>query len=76
MHYDLWRTRVTQGNYPTGIFSSNATGTNLLYYGTYPVLGGNWSLWNEDCTNWCSVGPFPGWLWSDDHGETWHNSVR
>ena len=32
-----------------------------LYYGTYPVLGGNTSKWSEDCTNWCSIGPFPGW---------------
>lgn len=29
---------------------------------------------NEDCTNWCSLGPFPGWLWSDDSGRSWHNS--
>jgi hypothetical protein len=29
---------------------------------------------NEDCTNWCSLGPFPGWLWSDDSGAHWHNS--
>ena len=29
---------------------------------------------NEDCTNWCSLGPLPGWLWSDDSGRSWHNS--
>ena len=28
----------------------------------------------QDCTNWCSLGPFPGWLWSDDQGRNWHNS--
>jgi hypothetical protein len=37
-------------------------------------MDGNWSRWNEDCTNWCSLGPFPGWLWSVDHGQSWHSS--
>ena len=63
-----------EGNYPTGVFTSNATGSQLFYYGTYPVMGGNWSRWNEDCTNWCSLGPFPGWLWSDNSGASWHSS--
>jgi hypothetical protein len=86
------------GNYPTGIFTTNASGTEIWYYGTYPVLGGNTSKWlvppciaaawfrlfhadiiavaarNEDCTNWCSLGPFPGWLWSEDDGRSWHSS--
>jgi hypothetical protein len=106
-----------EGNYPTGVWTSNATGTDTWYYGTYPVMDGNWceprsrvgpppqsfalcltfrsqqckhilvfgrsfgdafwffgspfwfffrSKWNEDCTNWCSLGPFPGWVWSVD----------
>lgn len=33
------------GNYPTGVFTSNASGTQILYYGTYPVMGGNTSKW-------------------------------
>ena len=33
------------GNYPTGVFTSNASGTEIWYYGTYPVMGGNISKW-------------------------------
>lgn len=63
------------GNYPTGVFTSNKwQGKDVWYYGTYPVLGGNASKWNENCKNWCGIGPFPGWLWSDDQGQSWHNS--
>jgi len=31
-----------EGNYPTGVWTSNATGTDTWYYGTYPVMDGNW----------------------------------
>ena len=41
------------GNYPTGVFTSDKwQGKDIWYYGTYPVLGGNNSKWNEDCKNW------------------------
>ena len=63
-----------EGNYPTGVWVSSATGKQILYYGTYPVMDGSWQRWNEDCTNWCTLGPFPGWVWSDDDGASWHNS--
>ena len=37
------------GNYPTGVFTSNASGQDIWYYGTYPVLGGNISKWCVTC---------------------------
>ena len=64
------------GNYPTGVFTSNKwRGKDVWYYGTMAAMGGNASKWNENCkVAWCAMGPFPGWLWSDDRGQSWHNS--
>lgn len=53
---------ITAGNYPTGVFTSNKwQGKDVWYYGTYPVLGGNASKWNENCACSCSC-PAPALL--------------
>ena len=47
----------------------------IALYSTMAAMGGNSSRWNENCkVAWCAMGPSPGFLWSDNQGQSWHNS--
>ncbi|CAK9030455.1 unnamed protein product [Durusdinium trenchii] len=59
------------GRYPCG--SLHVDG--VWFYGTYALDNENHQPGQDAagyCGNWCIQGPFIGFRWSKDHGQTWH----